>query len=61
MRKKFGRISAILEVEHSSPKTDSNIHDGQESTIWSTEGNRKLLQDTRSVLESGYQHVRLTI
>ena len=46
----------ILEVERSSPKTGTGIHDGQDSTIWSTESNRKLLQDTQSVMESGYQH-----
>ena len=59
--KQTGRISAILEVERSSPKTDTSIHDGQESTIWSTESNRELLPDTRSVKESGYQHARLTV
>ena len=59
--KQTGRISAILEVECSSPKTDTSIHDGRESTIWSTESNRELLLDTRSVKESGYQHARLTV
>ena len=35
---------AIHVVQHSSPKADNNIHDGWESTIWSTESNRKLQQ-----------------
>ena len=59
--KQTGRISAILEVEHSSPKTNDSIHDGRESKIWSTESNRELLPDTQSVKESGYQHARLTV
>ena len=50
--------AAIQVVELSSPKTDNNIHDGQESTIWSTESSRKLQQGTRSGMENGYQHSR---
>ena len=40
--------AAIHVVEHSSSKTDNNIHNGRESRIWSTESNRKLQQGTQS-------------
>ena len=50
--------AAIHVVELSSPKIDKNIHNGWESTIWSTESSRKLQQGTQSGMENGYQHAR---
>ena len=48
---------AIHVVEHSSPKTNNNIHDGRESTIWSTESNRKLQQGTQSGMALCWQRL----